>query len=201
MACCICAIIKWALLHHNIDLAAHKFTSNTRLHTSLLDDTISFCIYVSILSSECTSDFFFMSVVELELSKSLSSSLFLHIRGAYAMGVGNLDSFRTPFEPQHSAHIVIAQHDDVLTVHSTALNAPMPFTPESVAYTPAVTARVIPAAMGTIAKIAIPRIRQKRTNVSLGSPTQNMHPSAEMMYPMYRKALTLCIIAIPISIS
>ena len=121
-----------------------------------------------------------------------------HSRGTSAIGAGNRDSSLLPFEPQNSAQNVITQHSVVLNTHSIAQSAPMPF-PAEVVFAAAVTDSVIPATMGTSAKTAIPTTRQKRTHVSLGFPMQNIQSSADMMYPMYRKTLTLCNVAIPVS--
>ena len=121
-----------------------------------------------------------------------------HSRGTNAIGAGNCDSPRAPLDPQSSAHNVITQQSVVLNTHSIAQNAPMPF-PGEVFFAAAVTDNVIPAAIGISAKTAIPTTRQKQTHISLGSPMQYIQSSADMMYPMYRKTLTLCNVAIPIS--
>ena len=121
-----------------------------------------------------------------------------HSLGTNAIGAGNRDSPRAPLDPQNNAHNVMTQQSVVVNTQSMAQNAPMPF-PGEVVFAAAVTDNVIPAAIGTSAKTAIPTTKQKRTHVSLGSPMQYIQSSADMMYPMYRKALTLCNVAIPIS--
>ena len=44
-----------------------------------------------------------------------------HSRGTSAIGAGNRDSPRLPFEPQNSAQNVITQHSVVLNTHSSRL--------------------------------------------------------------------------------